>query len=191
MTAALTPLSTKAVMDACVMSDFGVGDLILRIAERTDLCELFWSEQILEETRRTQLGNLQWEPRVVENFHRELRKNMPHSLIGGHEKWIEHCTNDEGDRHVLACAIEVGAPAIITYNKRHFGPEHLARWNIRQVHPQDYLLWLHSRDEEAIWKQLAATSNRKRISVEAVLKALDRPNGVPKFARALLAEIGG
>jgi len=191
MMATLTPLPAKAVMDACVMSDFGVGDLFLRIAEESGLCELFWSEQILAETQRTQLGNLRWEPRVVDSFHRELRKHMPHSLVRGHERWIEQCTNDEGDRDVLACAIEAGSPAIITYNEKHFRPEHLARWAIRQVHPQDYLLWLYFRDESAVWEQVTAISKKKGTSKESVLRTLDRPNGVPKFARTLLAEIGG
>jgi|GEM_PF-6291566 len=43
MMAMLTTLPAKAVMDAYVMSDFGVGDLILRIAERSGMCKVYRS----------------------------------------------------------------------------------------------------------------------------------------------------
>jgi len=36
-------------------------------------------------------------------------------------------TNDEKDRHVAAAAVYGEAPIILTFNLRHFRPEHLLR----------------------------------------------------------------
>jgi len=186
----------RAVIDACTLADFAVGDLLLRIAEETGAYRVFWSEQILEEVRRTQLVDLEWGMEATESFHRELRRTMPTSLIRGYERWLPKCANAEGDRHVLACAIEANASVIITYNERDFARSALAAWGIQSVHPQDYLLSLYEKKADAVWEQIGKIAQgnkrrgKKRVTARAVLEALSRPNAVPEFARHLLAELG-
>jgi hypothetical protein len=46
----------KVLIDACVLANFGVCDLMLRLAESPSLFLPVWSDEILAETRRTHLN---------------------------------------------------------------------------------------------------------------------------------------
>jgi len=152
-----------------------------------------WTEQIFEETYRTHTQHLNWAPRIASSFRAALLRNFPESVVSNYGQWIEKCTNDEKDRHVLACAIARGATVIVTYNLRDFGEKHLAPWRIRALHPQDYLLELHGGFPEQVFKaleQVARKNSRKlgrEITVEEELAAL-APH-VPEFSRALLGRV--
>jgi len=93
------------VIDACVLVNYTVVDLLLTLAELGLILPL-WSEQILDETYRTHTERLNWPPRVARSFRAALLRNFPASLVSDYEQWIEKCTNHAKDRHVLACAIE-------------------------------------------------------------------------------------
>ena len=58
-------------------------------------------------------------------------------------------TNDEKDRHVVAAAVHGGAPIILTFNLRHFQPEHLKPWGICAVRPQSFLIGIF-RERQAL-----------------------------------------
>gem|GEM_PF-1114698 len=136
------------MFDANLLAKIWIADLFLKIAENTGWVEPVWTEQILEETYRAQTVRVKhpWSENSSRYFLSELRRSFPASMVSGHEKWISQCTNDEGDRHVLACAIRAKAVIILTYNERHFRPEHLEPWGIRQMHPQDYLEALFAKE---------------------------------------------
>ena len=59
----------RVVLDACVLANFGVANLLLSLAEKPRLYLPAWSEEILEETRKTQSGPLGWNTELVESFH--------------------------------------------------------------------------------------------------------------------------
>ncbi|KXU35129.1 hypothetical protein AXK11_07180 [Cephaloticoccus primus] len=167
-------------------------NLLLTLAELGLILPL-WTEQIFEETYRTHTQRLHWSPRIARGFQAALLRNFPASLVSNYGQWIEKCTNDEKDRHVLACAIARGATVIVTYNLRDFGEKHLAPWRIRALHPQDYLLELHGGFPEQVFKaleQVARKNSRKlgrEITVEEELAAL-APH-VPEFSHALLGRV--
>jgi len=177
----------RAVIDANVLANSQVVDILLRIAEIARLFLPLWSDQILEETRRTHVVKLGWPQRRVKTFRPALEACFPSSFVSGHERWIEQCTNDAGDRHVLACAIEGRAQHIITFNTRHFKDADLSRWNIEAMKPEDYLLSLHERDSVAVREQIYVASVEREISEADVLHGLMRD--CPKFASRLLSEL--
>jgi len=135
----------RIVIDACVLANYAVVNLLFTLVDSDNPPFLpLWSRQILEETYRAHTGaKLKWAPRIAENFRAALLTKFPASLVSDYEKWIPRCTNDEGDRHVLACAIEGKARIILTYNLRDFKDEHLTGWGIRALHPQHYLIELY------------------------------------------------
>jgi len=179
----------RAVFDADLLAKIWITDLLLKIAENTGWIEPVWTEQILEETYRAQTLKFKrpWSENAARYFLSELRRSFPAAIVSGHEKWIAQCTNDEGDRHVLACAIAAKAPLILTYNEKHFRPKHLEPWNIRQMHPQDYLEALFAKDPSAVLEQLDMIAEEKSLSRKAVLLRLVEP--APIFAKRLLAEL--
>jgi len=130
---------------------------------------------------------MSWQAKDVRSRLDAMCREFPESIISDFERWLPECTNDEKDRHILAAAIEGRAEIILTYNERHFGVEHLARWSIRQMHPQDFLLWLYERSPRTVWEQLRVMAKRRGVSLEELLLRLN--GGVKEFAQHLLLEL--
>lgn len=177
----------KVVLDACVLANYGVANLLLLLAERPRLYLPVWSEMILAETRKTQIEALGWEPRLVDSFHSQLRLAFPEALCGGYEHVIEHCTNHEKDAHVLACAIHGNAELILTFNLRHFSPDAVSPWSISAKHPQDYLLTLFALEPLQVMQHLGAIAAKRRCSLED--HPIDLGRFVPKFSSKLLDDL--
>jgi len=175
----------RAVLDANVLANALVVDILLRLAYFERLFVPLWSEEILEETRRTHTYRLHWQQARIDSFRPELLSRFPRSLISGYEHWIEQCTNDVGDRHVLAVAIEGQAQHVVTFNLRHFKDADVAeKWGIRAVHPEDYLLALNAENPQSLARQLGGMAKKKGISPREVLRRL--AVHVPKFSASLL-----
>jgi len=174
------------VIDACVLAVFAVADLLLRLARRTALFTPRWTDYILEEMHRAH-RKFGWGAHVAANFRACLNPAFPEARVVGYEPLIERCTNDVGDRHVLAAAIKAGARRIITANLDDFKEEALAPWGIQAVHPQDLLLELYAKDQAVVRAQLEAQAKKKGVSVEERLAVMQKH--VPEFAAKMLAEL--
>ena len=59
------PRARAVVLDACVLADFIISDLLLRMAEDPALILPRWSEEIFAEVRRTH-GKLKWEDSIAD-----------------------------------------------------------------------------------------------------------------------------
>jgi predicted nucleic acid-binding protein len=177
----------EVVLDACVLANYGVANLLLLLAEKPRLCRPLWSDEILAETRRTQVGKLGWEERLADRFQAQLRSQFPESMVTGYEHLLRECVNDPKDRHVLACAIHSGAELVLTFNLKDFKEEALAPWGIAAVHPQDYLLTLFELEPLLVMHQLGAISQKRGMAVEDHL--IDLGRFLPAFASQLLEEL--
>jgi len=87
----------------------------------------------------------------------------------------------------LACAIEAGARYIVTFNTDDFKDADLARWNIRAIKPEDYLLALYETDAELMKKRLVRVARKKRVPTRTMLEGLLRD--CPEFAKRMLREL--
>jgi len=177
----------RAVLDACVLANHGVCDLLLRLAERPRMIVPVWSEQLLAETRRTHVEKLKWPEKLADSFQREVRNAFPQSCVDDYEHLLPLLANDAKDRHVLAAAIRGQAPLIITFNLRHFPLQALAPWRIQAVHPQDYLLTLYEKEPRQVIDCLGEIAGRRRLDFEDVVKRLGSP--LPKFATRVLDDL--
>lgn len=177
----------KVVLDACVLANYGVANLLLLLAEKPRLYLPLWSEEILAETRRTQVEKFRWEERLAHSFQAQLRSEFPESLVNGHDHLVAQCTNDLKDRHVLACAIHSKAEVILTFNLRDFQAEALAPWGITAIHPQDYMLMLFELEPLHVVHQLGAVAQKRSMTLEDHL--IDLGKFLPKFASRLLEEL--
>jgi len=175
----------RAVIDANVLANALVADLLLNLAYFERLFIPLWSEEILEETRRTCAYKLRWKQTRIDSFRRAILAAFPRSFVSGYAHWIAQCTNDAGDRHVLAVAIEGQAQYVVTFNLRYFKDADLVQpWGIRAVHPEDYLLALNAKTPRAVARQLSGMAKKKEIAPSEVLRRL--AVHVPKFSAVLL-----
>ncbi len=178
------------VLDACVLANFGVCDLFLRLAEPPRLFVPRWSDQILDEVRHTQLHKLKppWPDNLVNSWRREVTQAFPDASVAGYEPFLPLLTNDPQDRHVLAVAIRSGVSLIVTFNLRHFPAAALEPWKVEAVHPQDYLLTLYSMNPAVLMAKLVAIGRDRGTELEDVLIALGK--SLPRFATQMLEDMG-
>jgi predicted nucleic acid-binding protein len=179
----------KVVLDACVLANFGVCDLLLRLAEPPRLYLPVWSGRILDEVHRTQTTALKkpWPPALADTFRTEVQQAFPAALTGGFEMLEPVLTNDPKDRHVLAAAIKAHATVIVTFNLRDFPASSLQSWDIVVRHPQDFLMTLYSISPEVVVAKINEISAERGWRPEAMLARLGK--SVPDFAQQVAAAL--
>lgn len=177
----------RVCLDACVLANFGVTDLLLKLAERPRQHLPVWSEEILAEVYRTQTTRLGWPEPLATSFGRELQTYFPEALVTGHQHLIDGLTNHPKDRHVLAAAVYARAEVLLTFNLRDFPDEALAPWGVQARHPQDYLLTLYEMDALQVVSRIGAIAAERGRDQEDVLLRLGK--SVPRFASRLLDDL--
>jgi len=98
-------------------------------------------------------------------------------------------TNDQKDRHVLAAAIHAEVPIIVTFNLRHFLPEHLKKWGVVALHPERFLIEILRKDRplvEAKLEQQARDRNRVPGQLLNILRT-----SVPAFVELFAGGLAG
>lgn len=179
----------RVLIDSCVLANYSVCDLLLRLSERPRLILQFWSEEILAEVKRTQIDKLDWPPHLADSFNREVNLAFPHSCVQGYEDLVPLLQNDEKDRHVLAAAIRGGCSLIVTFNLKHFPQDSLKPWSIVATHPDDYLVVLYDMDPQRVALCIGEIAGRRQIDREDQLIQFGKV--LPKFAGRLLDELNG
>ena len=178
----------RIFVDACVLANQGVCDLLLRLSERPRLIVPHWSAEVLAEVRRTHSEKLGWPAHLVDSFQHEIRCAFPEAEIDGYESLMPGLSNDAKDRHVLAAAIRGDCPLILTFNLKHFPAEALAHWSVQASHPQDYLLVLYEMEPKQVIGRLGEIAGRRKLEIEDVLIHLGRV--LPAFSSRLLDDLG-
>ncbi len=100
-----------------------------------------WSNDIHEEWMRNLLAQ---RPDLTEASLKRVRELMdshvPGALVTGYESLIPSIRlPDPDDRHVVAAGIQTRAEAIITFNLKDFPEEALKSYNLRAIHPDDFI----------------------------------------------------
>ena len=169
----------RVVLDACVLANFSLCDTLLRLAEPPRLFEPKWSEHIIRETARTLKLKLGWPDYLTAHLEKELHAHFSEAWISGYESRISRMTNDEKDRHVVAAAVHGEAAIILTFNLRHFGPEHLVTWGIHVLHPQTFLIAIFRQEPALVMTKLEQQAADRGRSLRRLLGILSAT--VPDF----------
>ena len=177
----------KVLLDACVLANFGVCDLLLRLAESPRLFLPVWSDEILRETHRTQIEKLGWPKELAESFQSEIRNAFPHATVNDYGHLIEKMENEEKDRHVLAAAIRSGTSLIVTFNLKHFPDSTLKPWGIEASHPQDYLTTLYEMAPLEVVGKMGEIAGRRGIDKMDLLLRLGK--SVPNFSSKVIEDL--
>ncbi|MBC8326113.1 MAG: PIN domain-containing protein [Verrucomicrobia subdivision 3 bacterium] len=175
------------VLDACVLANFGVCDLLLKLAERPRQYLPVWSTEILDEVRGVHVDVLDWPEKLADSFQLELRKAFPQAAVDDYGHIVPTLTNDEKDRHVLAAAVRAGSFLILTFNTKDFPEASLAPWSIEVSHPDDYLLVLYAMEPSQVVSRIAAIAAKRGLDEQDVLLRLGKV--LPKFAGKLLDDL--
>jgi predicted nucleic acid-binding protein len=183
-------MAYKVVLDANTLYPFSLRDLLLRLREK-DLYVHVWSERILDEMSRNlvrdELQTSEQSERLVAVMRRAFPEAEAEASGLAIDKLEPHMPNDPGDRHVLAAAVVSGAEAVITFNRKHFRPEHLDDWGKDAVHPDDFLCNLADMHPAAVkdaLREQSADLKRPPLTVADLLDLLQL-GGVPNFVQLM------
>lgn len=133
-------MSFTVVLDANVLYPAPLRDFLLHLAV-TDLFSAKWTEKIHHEWISNLLKN--WPDLTSEKLYRSkqlMNKNVRDCLVTDFED-IEASLElpDPNDHHVLAAAIKSNAQAIVTFNRKDFPADRLAKWNIEAISPDEFI----------------------------------------------------
>jgi predicted nucleic acid-binding protein len=151
-----------------------------------------WSKDIHEEWMSSLLLNRPDLTRAKLERTRELMdKNAPDALVAGYKSLIPRLSlPDEGDRHVLAAAIQAKANVIVTNNLKDFPPEVLQEFEIEAQTPDEFVMNLLDLATEDVYE--AAEAHRLSLknpakTVAEYLKTLESHGLVRTVAELRLA----
>jgi len=142
----------------------------------------------LDEFYNTHFEKLDWPEELAISFQKALRKHFPEVMVTGYKDLIPVMRNDEKDRHVLAAAVRDNNDLIITFNLKDFETEHLEKWDLEAVHPQDYLLSLYYMKPTVVMMKLSKIASDRNKDLEDVI--LDLGKALPKFSQKLMDDLG-
>jgi len=146
-----------------------------------------WSQQILDEVYRTHTLKLGWDKKLAKAFQKALKESFPEAMITDYDNLTDLMGNEKKDRHVLAAAVKEKLDLIITFNLKDFKHEHLAPWNIRAIHPQEYLLTLYGMNPALIIKRVSQIAKKKGIDIEDVIFELGK--ALPLFSARVMEDL--
>jgi predicted nucleic acid-binding protein len=172
----------KVVLDANVLFPFTLRDTLLRAAAE-GFFQLYWSEQILEETERNLVARGTITTAQATKLRAAMTDAFPEALVIGHEHLIAAMHNEEKDRHVAAAAVKAGAQVIVTLNLKDFQalPD-----GIEAQSPDEFLCNLFDLDPEGMVNVVleeAKALRRPPRSFDEVLAGLAKI--VPEFAACI------
>lgn len=126
--------------DACVLYPAPLRDLLVRLANQ-GIVRARWSDAILDECFRNILKNRpELKPEQLGRTRELMTRAVADCLVTGFEELVAGLTlPDPDDRHVLAAAIRSGAQAIITFNADDFPDAQLTPYNVKAIHPDDFV----------------------------------------------------
>ncbi|MCB9585045.1 MAG: PIN domain-containing protein [Polyangiaceae bacterium] len=172
----------KVVLDANVLFPFSLRDTLLRAAAE-GLFQLYWSEEILDETLRNLLSTNRMNALQAGRLRAAMTDAFPEAMVDGYQPLVAAMTNHEKDRHVAAVAVKAGAQVIVTSNLKDFAT---LPHGIEAQSPDEFLCNLFDLQPDGmvdlIREQAQALKNPPR-SFEDLVRGLAK--SVPEFADSI------
>jgi predicted nucleic acid-binding protein len=176
-------------IDANVFFGARLRSLLLELA-MTGLFRACWSEDVHREWMEAVANRRGIDVSALERTRRAMDRAVPDCLVTGYADQIARYTlPDPGDRHVLAAAVAGGADVIVTFNEMDFPTEELAKYGIQRVHPDDFILDIHSLSVSLFVEAVAgdlAHYKQPPIAFDDYVADLERA-GIPKTAAQIRA----
>ena len=128
----------NVVLDACILYDSHIRDLLLRLAEK-ELYQPIWSNSICEEVHRNLKNRIGDEK--SSKIIKIINEAFPEALIDNYCKAINILDDriNEKDRHVFATAICANAQVIVNTNLKDFPNSILKEYTIEAQSPDTFL----------------------------------------------------
>lgn len=178
--------NSAVLLDACVLMDSYLRDVLLRMAEHPRLYIPKWSGEVLEEVSRNLMRKFRLAPDKVAYLLECMTSAFPDATVTGYESLLPSMKCHEKDRHVLAAAVTSGATAIVTFNRKDFPAESVEPFSIEVQAPSRFLTHVLHIDPGSVRERILRFAEERSLTEGQLLEHLRQR--VPGFAEAYCAE---
>lgn len=185
-----------AVLDACVLFQGAVTNLLLHLAEAKAF-EPIWSDDIHAEWMRNLNASMGIPIDKIEYRRGEMERAFPAANVGATPtlvtaiQSVSRTAAQKKDAHVVATAVDAKATVIVTHNIKDFSPEVLGLYGLVKARPDAFcvgLLASHQAQALAGIRMHRANLRRTPMSPFQYMDHLAEERlGMPKLALALAA----
>jgi predicted nucleic acid-binding protein len=164
-------------------------DLMLALTEDA-MHEILWTETLLAEWEHVIVRERRRSPTSAAAITAAIREFFPEGQVveDAYAALIEEMPGaDLDDRHHMAAAVAGGASAIVTWNRRDFPADGLARHGIQVMDPDEYLCGLIVEFPHEVVDTITRMAGQKKrppLTAYDLADSLDNA-GVPNFAARL------
>jgi predicted nucleic acid-binding protein len=177
------------VLDACVLVGAGLRDTLLRLAEVPGLYSPRWSDDIAGEVERTLQKQFGKTIEQTRHLLCQLQKSFPEAWVQDYSSLIPTLSNHPKDLHVLAAAVRCGAQSIVTFDTRHFPPESTRAFDIKIVHPDEFLLEQLCLDRALVLTRFHEQAINIGRTAQQQVRAFHRTGALPRFSHAMASAL--
>ncbi|MEX2548406.1 MAG: PIN domain-containing protein [Chloroflexota bacterium] len=149
------------VLDANILYGIEVTDFFATMAIRR-LFRPHWSPQILDEVVRNLASRPDLDPTAIERRVAYLNRALPAALAEAPATLVDAMPVNDKDKHVVALAVHVGAPTIVTENLRDFPAALLDPLGIEAVSADVFALAQVDLHVDGVVASLDAMSARRQ-----------------------------
>ncbi len=194
MTASTLMQAIVATLDACVLFQGRLTDLLLNLAE-AGAFEPVWSNAIHAEWMKNLNVRFGIPGDRIAYRRGEMEKAFPAANVDATPALISsvqaHCKTaaQMKDAHVIATAIRAKADVIVTHNIKDFAGSALMEFNLSKVRPDNFCVQLLATQTERVLNGIRAhrvSLKKAALPPAGYLQYLaDDKSGIPKFSLAL------
>ncbi|MDO5648516.1 RSP_2648 family PIN domain-containing protein [Paracoccus sp. (in: a-proteobacteria)] len=174
----------RAVLDANVLFPTILREILTDLAA-TGLYAPIWSARILDEWRHAAARLGPDQAAVAGAEIALLSDRLPDALTATTAQAAADLP-DTGDQHVLDTALSGRANLIVTANLRDFPRPIMARFDLRAIHPDAFLLELHARAPHSVVAAVqAARDKAARMGGDMTVPDMLKRSRLPRLAKAV------
>ena len=162
------------VLDSDVL--FGINSTILLMSlGHAGMYRPHWTKEILDGAERNILRvRPSIQPAKLRLRFDAMNEALPDALIEVPPGLEDAMPNHPGDRHVLAAAVFIGAPTIVTNNLKHFLPSDCDPYGVEAQSADEFVGHLVSLNPIAVRDVLAAVAAQRRRPPQSTPELVER-----------------
>lgn len=173
------------ILDSDVLFGVNSMDLLMSLGH-AGMYRPHWTSEILDGAERNILTvRPDINPAQLHLRFDTMNIALPDALIEVPPGLEDSMPNHPGDRHVLAAAVFIGAPTIVTNNLRHFLPRDCDRYGVEAQSADEFVGHLVSLNPVAVRDVLVAVASRRRRPPQRTPELVEQMR--PTFPRAFAA----
>lgn len=179
------------ILDSDVLFGINSTNLLMSLGH-AGMYRPHWTQAILEGAERNILrARPNIEPAKLRRRFDDMNEALPDALIEVPPGLEDSMPNHPGDRHVLAAAVFIGAPTIVTNNLRHFLPRNCEPYGVEAQSADEFVGHLVSLNPMSVRDVLVAAASKRMRPPQSTPELVEQMRPMFPVAFAALEQLVG